>query len=116
MSKREDFNVGQLTIAGADNKGTTIKQYREISASVTPAAVGAATIAEQTIAGFTGLLVGDTIIGIKSAPVAHYAQAVRFIGHGRCTTAGSAILPFCNPTAGSLTPTSGTWVLQVLRT
>ena len=115
MSKREDFNVGQITIGGATAKGTPIKGYLEISANVTPAAVAAAVIVEQTIAGFTGLLVGDLIIGIKSAPAAHYAQSVRLVA-GRCTTAGSAILSFNNPTAGSLTPTAGVWVLQVLRT
>ena len=67
-----------------------------------PAAVGAGpTIAEQTITG-QDINVGETGFCFIGTPATNQVRAV----HVRCTTAGSAIISFLNPTAGGLTPTA----------
>lgn len=71
------------------------------SVTLSPAAVGANTTAEQTFA-VPGILATDMIVGI-SKPT---AQAGIGIVGWRVSAAGTVGITFSNNTAGSLTPTA----------
>lgn len=72
-----------------------------IQQALTPAAVGAATTAEQTFT-ITGLQVGDSVQVSKPT-----TQAGLGIVNARVSAANTIAIAFINPTAGSLTPTAG---------
>lgn len=93
--------------AAADTAMTKIKKY---SQTITPASVGAATVAEQTFT-VTGLTTADTVIVNQAA----ISNAVGIAGV-RVSAADTLAVRFVNPTAGSLTPTAGTWTIIAIRT
>lgn len=91
-----------------------------IAVSMTPVAVLTISTAEQSFGlngatqatAATGILPGDVIIGI-SPPSAPLVAMSGF--RVDTSTLDKFYLSFTNPTAGSLTPPSGTWLITVLR-
>lgn len=71
-----------------------------IKATLTPAAVGAATVAAQSFT-VTGVAVGDVVIVVKPTE-----QAGLGIAGARVSAANTVIISFVNPTAGAITPTA----------
>ena len=83
------------------------------SFSFTPAATGAATVAEQSFDLSTigvALQVGDAVL----VHMPNATNAVRLVS-GRVNTATDLKLGFVNPTAGSLTHPAGTVTVLVVR-
>lgn len=89
---------------------TPMTQVRVYSQTITPASVGAATVAEQTFT-VTGLTTADKVFVNAGAIV----NAVS-IGNVRVSAADTLAVQFCNPTAGALTPTAVTWKIMAFRT
>ena len=89
--------------------GTPITQVRAYSQTFTPASVGAATVAEQTFT-VTGLTTADKVI-VNPAAI---SNAIGIVG-ARVSAADTLAVRFVNPTAGSLTPTAGTWTILAFR-
>lgn len=106
MSRHERLSAQEVLIPTVDGpaKGS------HLSLSLTPAAVSAATAAYQNFT-VAGLLTTDTII-----PAGDPISNATALTNARCTTAGTMAVQFANPTAGSLTPTAGTYKFLVIRT
>lgn len=110
-----DFSNDQGTgTVGADgfvlSGGTaTLSKIAVYSQTITPASVGAATVAEQTFT-VTGLTTADKVIVNPGA----ISNAIG-IGGWRVSAADTLAVQFINPTAGALTPTAGTWTILALR-
>jgi hypothetical protein len=85
-------------------------QAEVITQTLTPVAVGAATCAEQTFT-VPGLLATDVVDVFWPGS----ATAVGLVGC-RVSAVNTLALTFVNPTAGSLTPTSGSYRIQVWST
>jgi hypothetical protein len=94
-----------LTVGG----GTPITQMRVYSQTITPASVGAATVAEQTFT-VTGLTTADKVV-VNPAAISNATG----IAGARVSAADTLAVRFVNPTAGALTPTAGTWTVLALR-
>lgn len=97
--------AGSVSIGG----GTALTKAVAYAPSLTPSAVAAATIAEQTFT-VTGLTTADKII--VNPPAIGNATG---IAGARVSAADTLALRFCNPTAGSLTPSAGTYTVLALR-
>jgi hypothetical protein len=92
-----------------------------ISVAITPVAVATITVAEQSfgangasfVTAATGILAGDVILAIS--PPSTVAGVG--ISQWRVDTAvnDKFYISFVNPTAGSLTPPSGQWLITVAR-
>lgn len=91
------------------SSGTQITQIKVYSPSITPSSVGAATVAEQTFT-VTGLTTADKVI--VNPPSISNATG---ISGARVSAADTLAIRFVNPTAGSLTPTSGTYTVVAFR-
>lgn len=89
--------------------GTSISQVRVYSQTITPASVGAATVAEQTFA-VTGLTTADKVF-VNPAAISNATG----IAGVRVSAADTLAVRFVNPTAGALTPTAGTWSIVAIR-
>lgn len=89
--------------------GTELSQIKVYSQTITPAAVGAATVAEQTFT-VTGLTTADKVI-VNPAAISNATGICGF----RVSAADTLAVRFVNPTAGSLTPTAGTWTVIAIR-
>ncbi len=80
-----------------------------VAVSLTPSSVATITTAEQTF----------TVPGVKTTdviwvtPPGHQAGVVA--AAARVTTANTVGITFVNPTAGSVTPTAGTYIFGILR-
>lgn len=81
------------------------------SISLTPASVNATTSAEQTFT-VQGLLAGDQVSAVSLN--AAWTSLTGIVGF-RVTAANTLGISFQNQTAGSLTPTAGTYVIEVNR-
>ncbi len=82
-----------------------------LSITLTPAAVGAATVVEQSFS-VPGLLPVDTTqLGYNGL-----WNVLIGIPNTRCISPGVLGVTFINPTAGSLTPPAGGYTLEVNRT
>jgi len=88
---------------------TAVTNVRVLSGSFTPAAIAAASVSEQTFA-LTGVVVSDKILVNGPAPGTNPALV-----HARVSTADQVALTFLNPTAGTATPTSGTFSVVAIR-
>ena len=79
-----------------------------VQANLTPAAVGAATVVEQTFT-IAGLQFGDSIqAGDQAMSVSKAAHQVGLaLANVRVSAANTIAITFTNPTAGSITPTAG---------
>lgn len=108
----EDFSCNLLRIgAGKGIPAVGAGQSSIISASLTPASVATAVVADQT--GFTvpGVEATDIVMCVRN-PIANATALVK----AQATAANTVTLTFVNPTAGALTPTSGTYTFLVLKT
>ena len=89
--------------------GVSTRRLFVLTPSLTPASVGAATVAEQTFT-VTGVQLGDVIC------VDHPSITA---GVGPCSARVSALnqvaIAFVNPTAGALTPAAGVYRISVTR-
>lgn len=103
-------NLDQIQLGASGSSETPIKGFRLYSQTITPASVGAATVAEQTFT-VTGLTTSDTVFLDPGA----ISNAVGVCG-ARVSAADTLAVQFCNPTAGALTPTAGTWKIFAVRT
>jgi hypothetical protein len=84
---------------------TPIQGIYNIKQTLTPAAVGANTTAEQTFT-VPGVLPGDSIDINKASH-----QAGLSIGNVRVSAANTLAIQFVNTTAGSITPTSEQYII-----
>lgn len=90
--------------------GNTLGAYL-LQASLTPAAVATITTAEQTFTiGGSGLRVNDIVFVNPPSLVAGVSIAT-----ARVSASDTIAITFVNPTAGSVTPASGTYLIAVLR-
>ena len=81
------------------------------SISITPSAVSATTAPVQTFAATgIGLLTTDAVVVTPPGTTAGVVQAAAYV-----SAADTLALQFVNPTAGSLTPPAGTYVVTVFR-
>ena len=98
--------LGEQTICRGNLQATLVLQ-----ATLTPVAVGATTAAEQTFT-IPGLLPGDQIsdVGLQAA----WTTAVA-VTNWRTTSTGLLAVSYYNSTAGSLTPQSGVYLIEVNR-
>lgn len=79
--------------------------------SLTPASVATIVCAEQALT-VTGILASD-VLAYASNSVAMATATAAVTGH--VSAANTIALGYCNPTAGALTPTPGTYNVLVLR-
>lgn len=116
MSKASRFTNGLIVRDGrpsspaGDLNETKLTQLRVIEASLTPASVGAATVAAQTLT-VTGVSTSDNFIQCIKNPISNATGVVGVVQNG----ANSVSMSFVNPTAGGLSPTAGTYVFLVGR-
>lgn len=96
-------NPASLQLQGAGS--TKITRMYVIKQTLTPAAVGANTTAEQTFT-VNGLAVGDSIDINKASH-----QAGLSIGNVRVSAANTLAIQYVNTTAGSITPTSEQYII-----
>jgi hypothetical protein len=94
-----------ITIGG----GTALTKAVVYTPTLTPASVAAATVAEQTFT-VTGLTTADKVI--VNPPAIGNATG---IAGARVSAADTLAIRFVNPTAGALTPTSGSYVTLAFR-
>lgn len=85
-----------------------IRKIKILEASLTPSEVATITAPEQTFT-VNGLTTDDVIIAVNPPSV----TAGVTIGSFRISAANTLALQFCNPTAGNLTPASGTHKIVV---
>jgi len=85
------------------------KRILVLTASLTPSAVATVTTAEQTFT-VPGLHVGDYVLVIPPARTVNASMTYAYVS-ARDTLA----ICFVNPTAGSVTPTAGTYTILVFR-
>lgn len=81
------------------------------SVQLTPAAVGAATSAEQTFA-VPGLQVGDQVSAVQFQGA---WTSLLTVANSRVSAANTLAVSFANGTGGSLTPPAGAYLLEVNR-
>ncbi len=105
MARYEQFTLGQLRMPSA----ATAAGGSRVSLSLTPASVASATIASQNLT-VPGVEVGDIIVAVQT-PITNATGIVDC----SCATAGTVAVRFINPTAGALTPTSGTYTFLVIK-
>jgi hypothetical protein len=89
--------------------GTVVTQTRVYSQTLTPTAVGANGVSEQTFT-VTGLTTADKVFINPPAPA---NQAIPIAC--RVSAADTIAITFLNPTAGSLTPGSGAYKIVAIR-
>lgn len=80
-----------------------------VALTLTPASVGIATVAKQSLS-VAGLVVGDSVIPLAN-PI---TNAVALTG-ADVIAPGLLRLTFTNPTAGALVPTAGTYTFLVIK-
>lgn len=83
---------------------------RLVQATLTPASVGAATVAEQTFT-VPGIAPTDVLVAVNPPAI---GNATGLAGW-RVTAQDTIGLRFVNPTAGALTPSSGVFKLVVVK-
>lgn len=81
-----------------------------VSVTWNPAAVAAATTAEQTVS-VTGAQVGDVVLAFSKPTNTAGAMAV----NARVSAANTLAVTFVNPTAGSIDPPQETWTFVIGR-
>lgn len=100
---------------------STLATIQTIAVSMTPLAVATITVAEQSFGAngvsqataATGILPGDVIIGVSPPSTVAGVGISQF--RVDTAVADKFYVAFVNPTAGSLTPPSGTWLITVAR-
>ena len=91
-------------------RGNSLQTFY-VAPSITPSAVSSATTAAQTFS-LPGLLTTDivTVVGYNGSQTAGI-----IIAEADCLTANVLTIQFGNVTAGSVTPASGVYTLQIVR-
>lgn len=89
--------------------GTAITKIQVLTASFTPTSVNAVTCADRS-ATVTGIATTDKVF-VTTPELGNSAAAVA----ARASGANTVAVMFCNPTAGALTPTSGTYTFTAIR-
>ena len=84
------------------------RQYKIVSAVLSPAEVAANTCAAEAFA-VVGVEAGDAVVAIKPTE-----QAGLGIGGARVDATGSVTINFCNPTAAAITPTAAQTYLFIV--
>lgn len=114
----EDFSCMTLRLGagrGIPTAGTQAAAEKNVgslvSVSLTPAAVATVTVAAQTLTGIPGVEATDIVICVRN-PISNAVGIVGCVANG----ANSISMSFVNPTAGSLTPTAGTYTFLVIKT
>jgi len=100
---------------------STAQFIQTISVAITPVAVSTITVAEQSFglngASFataaTGILPGDVILAVNPPSTVAGVGISQF--RVDTAVADKFYVSFVNPTAGSLTPPSGQWLITVAR-
>lgn len=87
----------------------TLSQIEKMRATITPASVAAATVAEQTFT-VPGLQLGDFVDVTPPGITAGVAPIC-----ARVSALNTIAISFVNPTAGALTPAAGVYQIQVNR-
>lgn len=88
--------------------GTAIKRITTYSPSLTPSSVAAATVAAQAFT-VNGIKSGDVIF-VTGPAVTNSSYMIS----ARVSADNQINLIFCNPTAGALTPASGTYKIVAI--
>jgi len=114
----EDFSTNLLRVGegrgipAAGRFATTEKAVSSlISVSLTPVAVATITSAAQTFTSIPGVELNDIVICVRHPNVT--AAALTGV---QANGANSISVYFTNPTAGSVTPTAGTYTFLVIKT
>jgi len=116
-------NPGPATIVTVNTQSpySTERTIQTIAVSMTPVAVATITTAEQSFGAngvsqataATGILAGDVILAVNPPSM---TAGVGISGFRVDTaTNDKYYVQFVNPTAGSVTPPSGTWLITVAR-
>jgi hypothetical protein len=108
----ENFSANLLTVgAGKGIPAVGAGLSSVVSATLTPAEVAAAVVANQ--AGFTvpGVEATDIVLCVRD-PIANATAITKVLA----TAANTVTIGFINPTAGALTPTTGTYTFLILKT
>jgi len=116
-------NPGPATIVTVNTQSpySTERTIQTIAVSMTPVAVATITTAEQSFGSngvsqataATGILAGDVILAVNPPSM---TAGVGISGFRVDTaTNDKYYVQFVNPTAGSVTPPSGTWLITVAR-
>lgn len=100
---------------------STLQTIQTISVNMTPVAVATITTAEQSFGAngatqataATGILPGDVIIGVS--PPSLVAGVTPTVGRVDTAVADKFYIQFVNPTAGSVTPPAGQWLITIAR-
>ena len=114
----EDFSCNLLRIGGGKGIPTPASQSLTeknvgsvVSATLTPASVATAVVVDQT--GFTipGVEATDLVMCVRN-PITNATGVVKVTA----TAQNTVTITFVNPTAGALTPTTGTYTFLVFKT
>lgn len=89
--------------------GVATDKVINLTASLTPASTGAATIAEQTFT-LTGVQLGDVVV-VNGPQITAGVSPVAV----RVSALNQVAIAFSNPTAGALTAAAGTYRFAVIR-
>ena len=106
MARHETLDVRELAFPISSNA----YQGSLVQLALTPAAVNTIIAPYQNVT-IPGVRVGDLVIPMGN-PITNNVALVA----ARVASANTVALQFVNPTAGSLTPTAGTYSFLVLRT
>ena len=106
MARHETLNVRELKMPAA----ATAYSGGLVQLSLTPASVATIVAPYQNVT-IPGVRVGDIVVPLGN-PITNNVALVA----ARVASADTVALQFVNPTAGSLTPTAGTYSFLVLRT
>jgi hypothetical protein len=110
MARYEDLSVSLLRVP--QNGTATVGPASIYSVSYTPASVATATVADNaTTVTLKGVAVGDVVICAATPPIANATALV----DARVSATDTVTCRFINPTAGSLSPTAGTYKFLVLK-
>lgn len=101
--------VERLKIGKNLAAATSVACLGNLSQSLTPVSVAAATCAEQNFT-VTGLLVGDFVSVSPPSITAGVAPVC-----ARVSAANTLTVTFCNATAGALVPAAGAYRIMIVR-
>lgn len=90
-------------------EGVSTRRLFKLTPTLTPASVGAATVAEQTFT-VTGVQLGD-VVALNHPSITAGVGPISV----RVSALNQIAIAFVNPTAGALTPAAGVYSLSVTR-
>jgi hypothetical protein len=105
-----DYPKPDSLLCGTRGVGQPFDAIMTFVVAVTPASVGAAATAEQTVS-VTGILSTDLVEVVQQPARTNSTAAVG----ARASAANQISVTYVNPTAGALTPPSGNYTFLVFR-